>query len=271
MLRPRLWFCVTAAAVLGCGAVSGAPSSAAAPGIATTTAVTCDGDGVSGNRVQLIRIDTSVSGPISDPYTQGIATQIDAAFLASAEQTGGVRHVRFVHDSACVAVVLGVPVSARGRSSFTALRRELKAAGFDRPDRDYLVFGLDAGCGFSDWENDDTPSPSNRANRGPHYSAVGVGCYSAQYATHELVHALGAVNDSAPHATGGGHCWDEADVMCYKDSNKVVLVQLCPAANATLLDCDHDDYFHTDPPPQSYLATHWNVADSGFLIGAGQP
>jgi len=227
---------------------------------------------VTGNRVQIIRIDTSFSGPIVDPFTQGIATQIDAAFLASAAQTGGVRHVRFVHDSACVAVVLGVPVSTRARSTFAALRRELKAAGFTRPDRKYLVFGMDAGCGFSDWENDDSLSPSNRANRGPHFSAVGVGCYSARYATHELVHALGAVNNSAPHSTGGAHCWDDADVMCYKDSSKVTLRLLCPAqANEDLLDCNHDDYFHTDPPPHSYLATHWNVANSGFLIGANPP
>ena len=32
-----------------------------------------------------------------------------------------------------------------------------------------------------------------------------------------------------------------------------------------LFDCNHDDYFHTDPPAGNYLDTHWNTADSQYL------
>ncbi|MER5417610.1 RICIN domain-containing protein, partial [Streptomyces virginiae] len=37
-------------------------------------------------------------------------------------------------------------------------------------------------------------------------------------------------------------------------------------AAENILDCNHDDYFHTSPKPGSYLATHWNIADNQFLM-----
>lgn len=54
--------------------------------------------------------------------------------------------------------------------------------------------------------------------------------------------------------------------MCYSDEPYYpIMQQLCPADHEQRLDCNHDDYYHTNPQPDSYLATHWNVADSQFL------
>jgi hypothetical protein len=75
------------------------------------------------------------------------------------------------------------------------------------------------------------------------------------------------VNNDAPNASGSAHCVDEFDVMCYQDAAGVVMTTNCPdAAHDTRLDCNHDDYYSTDPAPGSYLAKSFNVADNLFLI-----
>src|SRR5207248_4842237 len=84
---------------------------------------------------------------------------------------------------------------------------------------------------------------------------------------HELGHNLGAVNDSAPNSSKAGHCLDEYDVMCYNDSGGLKTHVVCTdRAHDQRLDCNHDDYYNTNPSPGSYLTNHWNVADNQFLI-----
>ena len=59
--------------------------------------------------------------------------------------------------------------------------------------------------------------------------------------------------------------------MCYKDSTSAPALQyICKdSAHNSRFDCNHDDYYHTNPPAGSYLATKWNTANSVFLIGGG--
>jgi hypothetical protein len=55
--------------------------------------------------------------------------------------------------------------------------------------------------------------------------------------------------------------------MCYQDADDTVLRTVCPdPADDARLDCNHDDYYNTNPAAGSYLAKEFNVADNLFLI-----
>ena len=91
---------------------------------------------------------------------------------------------------------------------------------------------------------------------------------------HEITHTLGAVQDSAPHSSQAGHCYDESDVECYNDggsyfTNGGSTVAACSDSSHEVYDCNLDDYFNPSPAPGSYLATHWNLFNSAFLCDAG--
>jgi hypothetical protein len=87
-----------------------------------------------------------------------------------------------------------------------------------------------------------------------------------------VLHTLGAVQSSAPHFSGGAHCYEIYDVMCYtpKDGTVDGFLRNCEIIGEAPnpgkpLDCGNDDYFNPSPAPGSYLAGHWNLYDSGFL------
>jgi len=147
------------------------------------------------------------------------------------------------------------------------------------------IYGLGEFSGASDA---DRPDAANPHNAGGMYAALfpwqgydpavapGDEFYPGFWAEgmlHEITHTLGAVNDSAPHSTGGGHCTDGADVMCYDDgaaAGASYSTSACPvltgsqAGMTQTYDCNRDDYFDPSPAPGSYLATHWDVFNSVF-------
>lgn len=230
----------------------------------------CTGDGTSGPRVQLVYARPQGAPDRYDTFAtsfQTWAAEMDATVKLSAEQTGGVRRIRFVHKASCIPTISRVVVPAE---NFGA---QIRALHGDRTDRRYMVW-MDATeyCGVGDFWPDDQPGWRNWNNAGPgsFVARVDSGCWGIPGAlaeTHELFHTLGAVQNSAPHSTKANHCYDEIDRMCGGDGSGVPLVTACPDGREDLLDCGHDDYFHTDPAPGSYLATHWNTADSRFLTG----
>lgn len=254
-------------------AAEAAPADAAAPGT-SATAVPCEGDGTSGNRVQVLYVHADAGR--YDEYLGSFrawAAGIDQIYNAGAQQTGGERHIRYVTEkvgSECRAVVTKVQVAASDLSDFGATIRAVGAKGFNRQDRKYVMY-VDSKvyCGIGGFAGDDRPGAQNRSNFGPSYGRTDSGCWGAGAAAHELGHNLGAVNNSAPNSSHAGHCVDDEDLMCYKDTPTTVLVVRCPNVDPNTVDCNHDDYYSTNPKPGSYLASHWNVADDAFLIKGG--
>lgn len=264
-------------ATVGAGA-TGSPSVAAA-----AATVPCYGTGSDGYRVQLVYARSAASADRYPTYSASFASwaaRVDDVVNASAAETGGVRHVRYVTDAACNPVINRVTLTSAGASDFNTMVSELRSQGFSRTDRKYLVW-VDANvyCGIAQVYYDDSASAvpgANASNGNPgvpgEVARVDNGCWGLTNSVeaHELMHNLGGVQQSAPHATPANHCTDDADRMCYADGSVAAsaMQQLCAPAHEALFDCNHDDYYHTNPRAGSYLATHWNSANSAFLTSA---
>jgi hypothetical protein len=288
---------LTAAGVTAGSAVGGTSSAASSgggpvhvrdgvpPGTPTTSSLTqhvlpsCSGTGTDGNRVQVAYV-TQVGA--TDRYAsvlpalESYVADVDDVMAVSSAETGGGRRVRWVDDASCVPVIKHVvlPAGSLGSASdsdggFTKTINAMKAAGYNAANRKYLMFvESDNLCGIAQVYPTSTKVGNLNDGGLPMYARVDSACWTSTYhsvAAHELMHTLGAVQGDVPHPSAAGHCTDDADVMCYVDGPGVVVQNICPAWHEQLYDCNHDDYFSTDPPPGNYLATHWNTADSSFL------
>ncbi|GAB4011222.1 hypothetical protein [Nocardioides ultimimeridianus] len=257
-----------------------APAQAAA----TSPLVDCDGDGTSGYRIQAMYVveagSTNRFASMQSTF-QLWAAGVDDVVNRSAALTGGVRHLRYVTEAGsggCVAKVLNVTVPSGSLASFNATISAVQALGYTDPTRKYLMW-TDATslCGIAslypgDGAGQDNPNNGYYAQ----YARIDSGCWgfgdgSTQHSVeaHELMHMLGGVQNTAPHSTHAGHCWDESDTMCYADGGNHAMVQICTPEHEYFYDCNSDDYYSTFPDPGSYLDGHWDAADSRFLIGGG--
>lgn len=237
----------------------------------TSAGVPCYGDGISGNRIQAIYARSSDMpdrfSELAPLFPQWAATA-DAVFDNSAAKTGGSRHLRWVTDANCDLSVVHVTLSPAGDDSLSNTRTELQALGMDATNRKYLVWvDTYVYCGVANIQADDQPGAANMNNFGPTFARVDGGCWGLAESTesHEIMHTLGGVQPSAPHASASWHCTDDSDRMCYQDGAAVIMTNTCARSNEVLFDCGDDDYFHTAPSTTSYLGTHWNSAMSVFL------
>ena len=236
------------------------------------TAAACTGDGTTGPRVQLVY--ANITGR-TDRYAsfaasfQTWAAAMDGVFDRSAAQTGGSRRIKFVHDANCTPIVARTTLSVAAGNDFQATVDELVSQGLSRNDRKYIVW-VDANvyCGIGEVYSDDRAGQNNYNNVYSLISRVDNGCWGAlgqSVEAHELMHNLGGVQETAPNATAYNHCTDDSDRMCYPDGSGEPMAQKCASAHENTFDCNHDDYFSTAPPTGSYLATHWNTANSAWL------
>lgn len=144
---------------------------------------------------------------------------------------------------------------------------------FDQPDYMHGI-GLQA--------LDDSPGSSNRNNDSDAIAYVStpqgaltqfVIANLPRMMLHEMTHTMGGVQNSAPNSTDAGHCIDGSDVMCYDDGgprgsqfNNSVCTPVPLYEVTRAFDCNNDDYFNIAPKSGSYLATHWNVYNSVYLV-----
>ena len=244
------------------------------PTVVAANTVSCEGDGVSGPRIQLIYARAAdVSSRYSSvlPLLEQYAADADDIVNVSAGRVGDGRRIRYVTDEGCVPQVMNVALSNTGDDTFSNMISELVGKGLNSAERKYIVF-MDAAvgvCGLGQVYLNDRGDSLNPNNVGrAMYARVDTSCWQHALA-HEMLHTMGAVQSSAPNSSGAGHCTDEVDVMCYKDRSTTVVRQVCDRAGQ--VDCNNDDYFHPNPSPSSYLDSKWNVARSRYLAGTDAP
>ncbi len=243
--------------------------------------VACIDDGKSGYRVEVLYVYATDAAPGNryNAYRDSIRTwvaEMNQIFENSAQLTNGHRQVRLVTDSSCQPVVTAVGLTRSQLATFSGSTDALRTKGYNRYDRNYLMF-VDAKdyCGIGGIRSDDRKTQDNYNNTGSAYGRVDSGCWGGSTAAHEVMHNLGGVQPSAPNDTGGWHCSDERDLMCYKDGpsspNMTFKCTTGVWANLDLFDCNQDDYFSANPAPGTYLSRYWNTADSRFLTNASKP
>jgi hypothetical protein len=235
-------------------------------------AVPCVTDGSTGNRIQALYVREQGTADRWPSVGSGLLKAAAVANGVYWSSSGGKRQLRFVTDSACRPTVERLTVTASQARSMGSLTDALRARGYSRPDRKYLVWMDNTrGCGIAEEYLSDARSTDNPNNDGDMIAVVYRGCWGGIVEAHELTHTLGAVQRSAPHSTGVyGHCTDSNEVMCYVDGSGKRQVAVCSSrSDAPLLDCGRDDYFSMAPRSGGYLSQHWNVATNSFLVGGG--
>ena len=204
----------------------------------------------------------------ADRYSTMAATlradveKANAQLYADAQAFGATIDYRFQCTGGVVDVLHHVLPTPSAQDSFSTIVSDLLAQGIGNAYAKFWVWyddGVGGYCGQgSIWG--DTRLTAGNSNNGGNMFALTYGC-DWTVLMHENGHNLGAVQLDAPHSSGGWHCNDGRDIMCYADggSTSNYSPNVC---SGTPFDCNHDDYFHPAPGVGSYLATHWNLGST---------
>jgi uncharacterized repeat protein (TIGR02543 family) len=233
--------------------------------------------GTDGNRIRPLYFYTNNDrfGSYSMLFQQ-VAQKVQWRVSASAQRSGGPdRYLRFYTDGSCVLDIARHKINVDDAKSYSALIQKARSFGYNQGGQSYMIWvdtqgasGMPCGVGTLGQPSTTGQSASNV------HTAAWDKCWN--YAEgHELFHNFGAVPNSAPNTSGGGHCIDDYESMCYNDNadgqlkttanGKSVQIVCADTTKKWLFDCNHNDYFSTNPPAGSYLATSWNAANSIFF------
>lgn len=184
-------------------------------------------------------------------------------YMEGALLGAGVDYRFLCDDAQRPAVHIATIPVATGQGDYTTLTTALTAMGFTNGHAKYWVWYDDpSACtcgGIAAAPLDTRRDPHNNANGGGYFGAT-YGYFSARILMHENGHNLGAVADAAPDSSGAAHCNDGWDVMCYADGGPTANYRGNVCADRQYFDCDHDTYFHPDPPAGTWVARRWNLA-----------
>nr|BFE69543.1 hypothetical protein GCM10020092_028440 [Actinoplanes digitatis] len=168
--------------------------------------VACEGDGRTGKRVQVLYLHEFGTPSRFTGFVGSIRTWsagVDQIFDASAAETGGSRHIRFVTTPQCRVDVAEVQLPEGALESFTGNIAALQTLGYNRTDRKYLIFAdTNVYCGIGTFIADSRPGLGNRNNGGPSYGRVDSGCWSSAVAAQQTTQMLGALLQDSPNSTG---------------------------------------------------------------------
>jgi hypothetical protein len=237
----------------------------------TARPIPCRGDGSSGNRVAFYYAYIAGHPDRIASVRQLLVTAIDQAndiVYQSARQTGGYRWLRVLTDRYCTPIIATIRLPSAAADSFATT---ISDSHLSAVNRKYVLFvDTDHYCGLGTLSLDDSAGVMNQSNTGPSWARLDNGCWRGAPTAHEIFHMLGAVQSSAAHYDGTGHCTDDYDLMCYQNpGGKKNYVRCANRLGAVRADCGKDDYFNTAPRAGSYLSRHWNTARSSFLYGGG--
>ena len=282
----------TAAVVAGCGSfdISTCPPPA---GWAIPTRIPCYSTGPF-TQVLYLYWGTSRLPAYREKIRRSVASidllfKISASPVKNSSGARGNRHVRWAMTAGCKLKVTAVKLPTSVSGSIYAVKRNLVSRGIIKSTSKYLGYVDRGSCagGIAEVPQSTIAGSTNRSNRGGTLGLVYGDCFNsfhpyggfgATIAAHELMHTLGAVQDNAPHSTGG-HCWDDgadahlgADIMCYADGGvpNRKFYQRCAQTYPETFDCGKDDYYNPYPRAGSYLQKYWNPARNRFL-STGEP
>lgn len=187
--------------------------------------------------------------------------QANAHLRAEGAAEGRTLNYKFRCDATDVVTVSVVRLSvSTSTANFSSIVSDLRAKGFSSSFAKYWVWydgDMTDVCGQGSIFNDATGSGANANNNGNEFALT----YRCGWTTmmHENGHNMGAVQLSAPHSSGGWHCNDGYDIMCYADGGSTSAYTTSPCYYLRSFDCKKDDYFDPTPPAGSYLANNWNI------------